>query len=360
MQVLPKILNIILCLIFYILKSSAKPQMNNNPPQNQPQYNNQQPQMNGQPYNSQQPNPGQGQGYPENPQQGQMNPNQNQGQYYPQQEQQGHYPEGTFSTTTSSTTTTTTTVNPGGYPVTQPLSEEETSTSTIFDGGRASLNVSSKPYQPPDECINFHVRTLLPECCTLPKLIIPHNVTEKCQNVCKNSTESYCCMIKCKFETMKIFNAPSFNPNALVAAYSMSLRNISNELKNLWVQTLSRSIQYCYYDQNSKETTPPIPSTTTDRTKYLMNNAVQQGQGYYVDQQSETSPVNMPTETTIALAVRQQNNIFCGIPVYMYRIIACTKVQNFFNCPKFNKTATACQAKWSVIKKCGNELNYTN
>ena len=122
-------------------------------------------------------------------------------------------------------------------------------------------------------------------------------------------------------------------------------------------------MKYCLWDQMSKETTrPPVPSTT-DRMKYLMNNAIQNGQGHYVNpeyQQRQQQPAyTTPPPVTEPLYARQNKNRYCGIPVYVFRVVACMRVVDFVNCPYFNKNSTACVTKREDIMKCGRELNYT-
>lgn len=129
-----------------------------------------------------------------------------------------------------------------------------------------------------------------------------------------------------------------------------------------WMKVLENSLLYCETDQNTKETTTTTPMTTTDRLEALINNAIAQGQGQVVTefQMPTTPPPTKFQVPTAAVYVRRLKNLYCDVPVFVYRIIACMKGRNFLNCPNFNATNEECENRARMMNKCGNELNYNN
>lgn len=279
--------------------------------------------------------------------------------------QQGQNPGGQQPPlTTQPTTIKATPMDPNGVIVTQTRPQELTTTTTIFSAERPALSVTGESPREKDECVNFKVSSLPTDCCDLPRLIVPENVTKKCLKECKQSKNgTHCCFIKCKYRELSIYKEGLFNFTSIEIYLARSIKNSSEAFLGPWQNAIKTSMKYCLWDQMSKETTrPPIPSTT-DRMKYLMNNAIQNGQGYYVNPEYQQRPQQQiyttPPTSTEPLYVRQNNNRYCGIPVYVFRVVACMRVVNFVNCPYFNVNSTSCMAKREEIIKCGRELNYT-
>jgi hypothetical protein len=73
---------------------------------------------------------------------------------------------------------------------------------------------------------------------------------------------------------------------------------------------------------------------------------------------SSTEPIT--TSTTESLKVRQEKEKHCDIPLYVYLISTCARIQNFANCPHFNSTSEECEDSMKVIKKCGSNLQMVN
>jgi hypothetical protein len=344
------------------------------PPNQQGQYNNQQGQYNNQQgqYNNQQGQYNNQQGQYNN-QQGQyqqggqmggqqgQNPAMGGGQ---QGGQQGGVQQPPIVTQPQTTTIKVTPMDPGGVPVTQTRPEEVTTTTTIFSDERPALAVTGSPNTERDECVNFRVSSLPTDCCELPRLYVPENVTEKCHKECKESTNgTHCCFSQCKYRELNIYKGNIFNSTSIEMYLEQSIKNRSDAVIFPWRKAIAGSMRYCLWDQMSKETTRPPFVSTTDRTKYLMNNAIQNGQGHYVNtdnQQRPQQPVyTTPPGTTEPLYIRQNKNRYCGIPVYVFRVVACMRVVNFVNCPFFNRNSTECMTKREDIMKCGRKLNYT-
>ncbi|XP_070508524.1 uncharacterized protein [Chironomus tepperi] len=265
---------------------------------------------------------------------------------------------------TQLTTIRATPMDPGGVPVTTTRQQEESTTTTYFSDDRPALSASSDINGDKDDCKHFKVSSMPTDCCDLPKLNIHENITKNCHKECKEATNgSHCCFIQCKYRDLSIYKGTTFNATSIELLLLKSIKNQSEMYLGPWRKAIKASMSYCLWDQMSKETTrPPVPSTT-DRMKYLMNNAIQNGQGHYVNpeyqQHTQPPPFTTPTASTEPLYVRQNNNRYCDIPVFVFRVVACMRVVNFVNCPYFNINNTACMGKRNEIISCGRDLNYT-
>jgi hypothetical protein len=233
-------------------------------------------------------------------------------------------------------------------------------TTTLLPFERPALKASldDKPYEIRRECKDFRLSTMPATCCALPKLTTPDAVTQKCRTICSKANGTHCCKTRCKFDEMAVYKNGSFDMAAVQKAHEASLNGPD---RAQWVAVLARSLAECLKDQDTKDTTTPIPTTTTDRLSALIQNAIEQGQG-----QTVMPPTDPPTTTTEKftgptlppLPVRRDATRYCDIPVYVFRIVACVRARNFINCPRFNETSDECVRVREIMVGCGNELNY--
>ncbi|KAG5666505.1 hypothetical protein PVAND_014529 [Polypedilum vanderplanki] len=237
-------------------------------------------------------------------------------------------------------------------------------TTTVLPYDRPALraNTEEKPYEMRRECKDFRLSTMPVECCHLPKLITPQKIIDNCNATCFSKKDSkHCCKTNCKMAELGIYKQETFYYVALLKAHEASLIGPLQQIKFKWTSVIQDSFNYCMKDQDTKDTTTPSPTTTTDRLSQLIQNAIEQGQG-----QTVAPPPKTTTPTTTAFTgsthasvpTRRNALRYCHVPVYIYKIIACMRARNFINCPNFNNQKDECLKKKDMMISCGNELNY--
>jgi hypothetical protein len=268
-------------------------------------------------------------------------------------------PVPTTRTTTTRTTTTTrkprSTRQPNNYITprirvrTVQTYPPPPTTTTIYTLDRPAMRASADnhPYEIRRECRDFRLSSLPSDCCELPRMITPDHIVKHCnEDECikaQHKDKVTCCLTQCKMAGMKIFMNDRFNPNEVVNAHLPSIRD--EKVKSEWMPVLTASLNYCYIDQDSKIITKRFTTTTT------------KGSGM-MPQMPQPTPTPQYQGPQPDIAMAQKQLTFCGIPVFVFKIMACMRARNFIGCPRFKKESEECVRKRNMMLDCGYELNY--
>jgi len=236
---------------------------------------------------------------------------------------------------------------------------------------------SRNPQSPsrPWDCSKFRITYLPQNCCSLPKLHIPQKIVDNCKNECKNR---HCCIVECKYREMGIYKNKEFSDQALLTAYKNSIvGDISN-----WPNALNLSLNFC---ESMIMSVTTLRTTTVNMKKNIFTMttsnrakvATLKGTGQTITTKSvestttttsttsemTTSKASSTTSSTTTLSTesvkdRRDKNLYCNIPVYVYLMISCTKVQNFINCPNFRNNDEVCDEWRDFLRKCRYELGF--
>ncbi|CAG9811650.1 unnamed protein product [Chironomus riparius] len=223
----------------------------------------------------------------------------------------------------------------------------------------------------PWDCSKFRFTNLPQNCCLLPKLQMPQQITDNCKNECKNR---HCCVVECKYREIGIYKNKEFNNQALLTAYKNSLSSEAEKMN--WTNAMNLSLEFCESMVMSETTLrattvnfkKSIVTMTTSRKAIIvtLKRTGQQTSTKSTTTESTTtksSTTSGTTTSTIASSTesvkdRRDKNLYCHIPVYVYLMISCTKVQNFINCPNFKSTDEICEEWRDYLRKCGHELGF--
>lgn len=221
----------------------------------------------------------------------------------------------------------------------------------------------------PWDCSKFRITYLPQTCCSLPKLQIYQQVIEKCKNECKNQ---HCCIVECKYREMGIYKNKQFNDQALLTAYKNSLNN--EAVKMNWTNAMNLSLEFCeslVLSVTTLRTTTVnsrkniVTMTTSSRAKpATLSGTGKQTTTKSVSSTTSTSSTtsemttSTATESTESVKDRRDKNLYCNIPVYVYLMVSCIKIQNFINCPNFKSNDDVCDEWRDYLRKCRHELGF--
>ncbi|XP_070508358.1 uncharacterized protein [Chironomus tepperi] len=273
-------------------------------------------------------------------------------------------------TTASPQTQASSLPSPTNPPQTTPNPQENTTQNS--DIPTRNPQSPSRPW----DCSKFRITYLPQNCCSLPKLQISRQTVEKCQNECNNR---HCCIVECKYREMGVYRNNEFNNQALLIAYKNSLSSDA-EMQN-WTNAMNMSLEFCESTVMSVTTLrtttvnlrKSIVTMTTGRkasggtvkgtekmnsTKSIEATVTATSTASTASSASLRTTTSTTTLLTESLKDQRDRNLYCNIPVYVYLMISCTKVQNFINCPNFKANDDICDEWRDYLRKCRYELGF--